>query len=98
MRSRSAKSRTPRGDWELPPRDNSSAFDRRRLPLGRGRGVRVYPFSPKGAAMSTNEFKRAGLMALHLLVVLATVAATVIMHLRPACGGHKPAEVARVVS
>jgi len=45
-----------------------------------------------------NKFKRTGLAAMQLLVVLATVAATVIMFLHPACVEHMLAEVARGVS
>ncbi len=45
-----------------------------------------------------NNFKRAGLVALHLLVVLATVVATVIMFLHPTCVEHMLPEVARGVA
>lgn len=41
-----------------------------------------------------NKFKRAGLVALQLLVVLATVSATVIMFLHPACVEHMLTEIA----
>ncbi len=44
------------------------------------------------------KFKRAGLMVLQVLTALATVAATVIMFLHPACVGYMLDEVARGVS
>ncbi len=45
-----------------------------------------------------SEFKRAGVVALQLLVVLATVAATVTMFLHPECVEVMLTEVARGVS
>jgi hypothetical protein len=51
--------------------------------------------SPDGVEKSMTKFKRAGLVALQLLVVLAIVAATVIMFMHPKCIEHMLAEVAR---
>jgi hypothetical protein len=45
-----------------------------------------------------NKFKRAGLVAVQLLVVLATLTATVITFLHPACVEHMMGEVARGLS
>jgi hypothetical protein len=44
------------------------------------------------------EFKRTGLVVLQLMVVLATVASTIIMFLHPACIEHMLAEVARGIA
>src|SRR5688572_14908184 len=74
------------GGFRLPPIPASNlVVDRRRLPLGRGRDVRTRTLSPKGVEKSMNKLKRAGLLALQLLVALGTGGATVIMFLHPAC-------------